>query len=1228
MVRVTKYATVINNQIPLNKPNTKFDWQYTNRAVSEAGRNKDGADWAYAKYKKNVKKNGKKTTTSYQIPEALTAHKFNLNIPVEAYIDNVTIIADYKVSKGITVKAPYGKFMIYGGNGKVNQVAKGKTGWYDKTYCVYPSNNISTKDTQVKYTISGKEWNKIKYPTKQLNQHIMGIDLYPQIPSNMTSTTAYIYLNWVKIVVDYTLPKTTVSYSISNTSESNPYECLVGDEFDLNVIINQNKVDGGTKKILFDVPWGTDVTGLTNPYSFRASPNRKVVIPLKFNPNGIGIKEFNTIVDNVGVPFYYYPLLYNDSDYFKTNITSTEMRKGVLGCFTFNIQSESTNSSETFKIIFDKPNLYANILLDKEVSSEGVEIISCTPVTDGYEVVCNVPTHTLNTIKFDLCVYPRESGEQSVSIKDLANNESYTYKFNCLEAYDYHLGNTSDITDTQFNILALSELRLSKSHHVPSEVESKGLFFNCSFQDGDSVMTMKDNNLTAYYYEPIDYIGCVPLEHLHFDPKSTYKDTLLNNKYKNNTFMGKKLASDEDITLNVRLHPQQVTTIQGLIDIDKPIPINANHRCFEGDALNHRGWCEIYGIKAEETNPHWYKCDIDVKYITHNLNTRFTINRGVKSYPTSIPDLVAPVLNYHDNILDYFNVTTNGTYTYNEDYISYDENIEILFEDNQRHQFELESGQSVQITSKDKLSNRTNIVVDWSTAKMAEDKENLVSRVFRIKNQSNTVFEYEYSDFDFNDANYISCNVIGRQLRNGSYDPLVIDKIIDLRVDDDSDVDEETGEVINDTNDVYFGSVLHFELTGKKLKIIDEGFNGKEVSVTLEDELEGDSFYFEAEVINHNQDMETEEVISYLNFYVEDTLLSTSRFYDRYDRMIVSPFPVSDNKRLLFVREAKEGVIYYYEEDELEKFSYIIDPYYQYKNGADLTYLDNSILSLNYGYNPVYMENGLVKLGFNRLNGNLYLSKWDNKLEDYVPVSKFHLGNEKDVDLSYISDDKIVLSAGDSKFTIWRGHPYIMINHSAEDIYIDTVSSRVWAEDVGNDVSEYPVYYDLMNTKNLLPKEYGGNKIDTDGLVVSDDDVAHLDLELYGEPSIVSGVEATFGVRGTVGNVDVDLPVSEDYSSYKDNVFGETEWEIIADNNMVYPPLFMITNNGLSVTAHVCDVDGKGIKDKAVKFYQGTVLKGTVVTDNNGDAKFDFTTGGTVKAVVGTIESNELEITV
>ena len=172
-----------------------------------------------------------------------------------------------------------------------------------------------------------------------------------------------------------------------------------------------------------------------------------------------------------------------------------------------------------------------------------------------------------------------------------------------------------------------------------------------------------------------NYIKYAPMQNLNHkykvetDEELAKRITLAVVKRKNKKYVGKKLQSEEDISLNIKVRPKQITTLQGLVDMDKPIPVNTVPEAFESDALNHRGWAEIYGVKnVKKTNNHWYECEIDLEYLTHNLNTRFKVIRGGKTYPVSIPSITYPVLRSGDELLGYFNVDTDGTYRYNADY--------------------------------------------------------------------------------------------------------------------------------------------------------------------------------------------------------------------------------------------------------------------------------------------------------------------------------------------------------------------------------------------------------------------------------------------------------------------------------------------------------------------------------------------------------------------------------
>ena len=233
-------------------------------------------------------------------------------------------------------------------------------------------------------------------------------------------------------------------------------------------------------------------------------------------------------------------------------------------------------------------------------------------------------------------------------------------------------------------------------------------------------------------------------------------------------------------------------------------------------------------------------------------------------------------------------------------------------------------------------------------------------------------------------------------------------------------------------------------------------------------------------------DGEDVDITAYIDLIAQDNLFNT-QYSEMFGTMYVSPFPVSD-KKILFTREAEEGTLYYLKDDEKE-FSYLIDPYYQYHNGVDLRSATGgaSIFNLNYGYNNVYLENGLVSFGINRITGQMYLRKWDTSLNEYTSLYVFQLENYDDVNINSISDDRIELQASDTTIIMYRGHPYVILKHRGESINVLSKFHKVYSESVDDNMSDYPVYYDLMNNDNLLPPCVGSkNNIDGDCLSIKE----------------------------------------------------------------------------------------------------------------------------------------------
>ena len=1156
--KITKLAQTVNAQVNPNA--TKLiDWKNCDKALTDTTK-------TYATSYANRKKVKNKYVDNH--PWTLTAHKFGLNIPTNAYVTKVQFLVRMRTRGKYKVwKPPEARFNIYGSAYSKKHDEKrtvNTTGWEKGIYYVDigAKHNLSSSWQTFTYEMNESNIKKGGFKSSNWNAEVMGIDLKffnPVFFANADTkkeAEANIDVAWVKLVISYEIPTYNITYkTVSTTGRT---KCVRA------TFTNSSKANGGTQVLDVEIPWGTDLVSPTsttngfNPstkkWTVNAKANAKTSVDFCINTYLEGeqtLKIGNTTTGKF--PYSYVTPLDLDDGYDDISLSlESEPHKNHTDCLIVGVEGQSSDDSLTLTTTMNKA--FTNVGWSLDNGSDGVELAS----TSGNSVTLTVPQGERFTAYLRHCFIPTTTGSYTATVT-ADDGKSKSLDFNVGNPYVYHIGST--YSDGDWNANLTTDYIKWNTHRVASEIGTDATVIPLRSDEYDSVMHIPPSTLHLKKWDELNYIGCVPLEHLHFDPKSTYKDKLLDTHYKNKRYMGKQLASDEDITLNVRLHPQQVTTIQGLIDMDKPIPINANYKIWEGDALNHRGWAEIYGITATKTNEHWYKCEIDVKYLTHNLNTRFKIDKGNKVNNQPINDLMAEVFERgeklsNDITQDFFSIVTDGTYMYNEsevvtvDYLTsegyevYKDGTNAKYKDsnnvvhtidtlanfvahleannydvitptsnnetvkvralldvptNQRNMFSIDNNQYVDIKTRDTLGASSEVIFDWCNVVLDELRENNVERIIELVSKTNdgeqAVFKYQYSDFQFDydettnprTVESVRANPIAYVLRNGDWvtytEEITLDTIIETGgiIDDtdeatpiDTSVDDDYQDDNTDTSELMIGSTIHFILDNHKLKVIDEGFNGREWEVPDLD-LEGESYCWRTTWTNKNFDGESNDMVCFFDFSVSNTVFD-GQYADKYSKLIVSPFPVSD-KKLLFSREAEEGTVYYYE-DDLEEFTYLIEPYYQYMNGCDLQSDSGiSIFNLNYGYQLVYIQNGLVRLGFDRIDGRLYLAKYDTKQHEYVTTTHLRLDKYSDINVKSITDDKIEIQASDCIFTIWRGHPYIMINHQMEDILIDTRFNKVWAEKVGSgDAFELPAYWDLMNNANILPSCVGGGK--------------------------------------------------------------------------------------------------------------------------------------------------------
>lgn len=1237
MVVVEEYAQTVNAQI---NPNSTTKW---NKWENEANAVGHTSTFAKAKYTRS----GKKGSYKYVCPVYLSAHDFRLNIPDTAYIKNVTIEVRAKTdSSKLKVVAPTAWFMVYDGAGKVTQQkTKGKTGWYNNTFRYYQSSNLSTSEKSFFYTLSGAEWNKMKYATSQLNRTVMGVDLHFETPSKMDCTSANVLIKWVRIKVEYDLPDYYLKWT-PNGSQVSPVEVDVNVPYQLKAEFgNRTKANGGNQNVYIQLPFGTILDSYSpsnanisimenNQYKWvcKGGAEAKNYVTLNLISKFAGLKSIDTTMGTITWQNYINPISFNDDiDYVECLIDSGDIQQMKPSCFNFSAKVNSTDGnvayrvrvesenrpdvskiSDTFKSTFpngSERNFLVSWELLQSSSADGVSIDYFT----SDSIAFNVPPNEDVEIKFRGCFIPINSGANTLVLTNLNDNSTFSYSYYSIP-----------FSDLEFNIVP--EVMVMNDHRILAVVDSYYNIIPFSVNPLDRFMLEKNCTLRMRIQERVPYIGCIPLKYSHYDPKSTYSNKGLKESYKNKTYMGKEGVIEEDIGLNIKMPPADVTTLQGLTKLDKPVPINTVPEAFEGDVLNHRGWVELTEVTAEKTNPHLYDVDAEVDYLTHNINSRFMIKKGVKIIDSIFDSLMGTVVESGDEFANYTYVNLDGeTVTSDNGYFSVDTDGSYIYDsdavENQRTLISLDNNQSLSIKSVEELPEHFDIVCEWSSTKIPENRENNVERIiYLLDGEGTPILEYQYYDLEFSDEAYYKCNVMCRVMTSSGWDILFTDEInlsVDLEalslkrdsvtgelvtdtVNIDEDVDTDTS---NDENveiysysDYMYGSTVHFTMDMNKLTIIDEGVSGRELARTVYLDYAPRSYLLQFK--NKNVDGDTNDVLTFFDFEVSESVL-ISDYENQYGNLIVSSFPIAD-KLLVFTRDSEEGMLYYYHDDG-GVFTYIQEPFYMYFCGVDLkANNDVSIFDLNNSYSIFYLQNGLVRIGFNRLNGEIYIAKYDFYTKQYITVSYLQLTNFTDFQIGAYSDDKIEVVVGTTVFTMYRGHPYVVVKHEDEDIKFTTIWNKIYGESVNGQSLDLPALWELANYNNMLPPEIASDYIDSNAWIVDSDDENEdanifptLNLSRSDNDTIYNNEDVFFDVSGSVtssGNTVIDEQVPLDMNTYQ-GVIGTYTIEVETDPNAPYrldlrmKPIFQVGENSL-LQGVLETYDGDGISGRTIHFYE------------------------------------------
>lgn len=273
----------------------------------------------------------------------------------------------------------------------------------------------------------------------------------------------------------------------------------------------------------------------------------------------------------------------------------------------------------------------------------------------------------------------------------------------------------------------------------------------------------------------IAYIGVIPLSRCHkANVTADSKNSLIENRYLNRAYYGKKGDYSEDIKMTLRIPWYDVATLQGLCEMDKPIPIDTIPQRADGDPLNHRGWAEIYEVtNIKKINDMLYECDVGVKYLSHDINTRFTITEAEKITEATIKYYLALVHDYNMDLLDIFKLNYYEFWTTLED-----------ANGDKIGSYDIDPNTTL-IMNRDLNKHSTYDIVFRNTVPvlMSEDYDGNFEMALKVinKDNGNVLFEHDYNNFkhyDFtNQYAENSADATSKYLNGTNYETLHFEKI-------------------------------------------------------------------------------------------------------------------------------------------------------------------------------------------------------------------------------------------------------------------------------------------------------------------------------------------------------------------------------------------------------------------------------------------------------------------
>lgn len=261
---------------------------------------------------------------------------------------------------------------------------------------------------------------------------------------------------------------------------------------------------------------------------------------------------------------------------------------------------------------------------------------------------------------------------------------------------------------------------------------------------------------------------------------------------------------------------------------------------------------------------------------------------------------------------------------------------------------------------------------------------------------------------------------------------------------------------VADYDGTVFGSNIHLELKDNQLDFVDYGMlpqgsiGGGKVILNDVPLQNANEYAIQLEMRYNNTRFERlNNLAGEMQMRVFEDI-STSDSVKDYAKTLCSPMPVP-NSKTVFTRHTDEGTLYFVKDPLDANSSFLSNAYNQYKGGVEIiSETGVSLFNLDNAYSPVFVGNELVRAEFHRRSGFIRLARYDENTGNWVNVNTLKLKNYPKLSLNEYNDDYAEIAFGNTTWKFYRGRPFIIVNHSQDELRIMDLVDRVYCETIEN----------------------------------------------------------------------------------------------------------------------------------------------------------------------------------